>query len=147
MQPDNIRPVAKIPNFVFSDDISHFQSKSLRLRRQPALEPRRFHLSHYRRSAPQIPVFRCPSRAAAGRLCLFCRKVCGFPADFSGPGAARTGPGPLGQEPAPLGSKNAGKPAFFIPLRGVEARYCVVLLPQTCIAMLAWKAWWILIGC
>src|SRR5881394_1151870 len=85
MQPDNIRPVAKIPNFVFSDDISHFQSKGLRLRRQPALEPRRFHLSHYRRSAPQIPVFRWPSRAAAGRLCLFCRKVCGFPADFSGP--------------------------------------------------------------
>ena len=30
-------------------------------------------------------------------MCLFCRKVCGFPADFSGPGAARTGPGPLGQ--------------------------------------------------
>ena len=34
MQPDNIRPAARIPNITFSDDIVHFQSKVLRSRRQ-----------------------------------------------------------------------------------------------------------------
>src|SRR6266568_1977611 len=34
MQPDNIRPPARIPKLTFSDDIVHFQSKVLRSRRQ-----------------------------------------------------------------------------------------------------------------
>ena len=29
MQPDSIRPAARIPNVTFSDDIVHFQSKCL----------------------------------------------------------------------------------------------------------------------
>src|SRR5258708_10178019 len=35
MQPDSIRPVARIPNVTFSEDIVHFQAKALRSRGQP----------------------------------------------------------------------------------------------------------------
>jgi hypothetical protein len=43
MQPDSISPAARIPNFTFSDDIVHFQSKALRSRVNPAPETPRFH--------------------------------------------------------------------------------------------------------
>src|SRR5262245_4266108 len=75
MQPDNIRPVAKIPSFAFSD-IIYFHSKDLAVT-ACALKPTIPLIPLWSKSAT-IPAFRVFSRAAGGGLWLFCRNFCGF---------------------------------------------------------------------
>src|SRR5437899_680881 len=78
MQPDSIRPAARIPNFAVSDDIVHFQSKALRSRAKPAPETPRFPFISLSPKSVTIPELRCSFRVAARLLCLFCRKPGGF---------------------------------------------------------------------
>src|SRR6266702_2213714 len=82
MQPDNIRPAAKIPKVAFSDDIVHFQSKVLRTRRQ---------LSAINATIPLIPLSAktgnyssaCALVRRCGRLAVaFLPQVLRFRVDF-----------------------------------------------------------------
>src|SRR5882672_61671 len=77
MQPDSIRPAARIPSFAFSDDIVHFQSKASREAPLLSLNAT-IPLILLSPKLVTIPEFRCLCRASAPRLCLFYRKFDGF---------------------------------------------------------------------
>src|SRR5882672_6633344 len=77
MQPDSIRPAARIPSFAFSDDIVHFQSKASRGAPVLSLNAT-IPLTPLSSKPATIPEFRCSCRAAERWLCLFYRKSGGF---------------------------------------------------------------------
>src|ERR1035438_5591095 len=74
MQPVNIKPAARIPNFNFSDDMVYFRSKDFASARQLCAQNATIPLSLLSSKSVIIPDLRWLSRAATGPLCLFCRK-------------------------------------------------------------------------
>ena len=79
LQPDNIRPAARIPNITFSDDMVHFQSKApafaapiLRLKRHNSINP------IIGKNRQLFQMLSSLFGAAGGWLWLLCRKFCGF---------------------------------------------------------------------
>src|SRR5262245_60956860 len=110
MQPDNIRPAARIPNFAFSD-MTHFQLKVaagamfLRWNCDDSARP-----LWWKRIA--IPAFRWSLRAAAGWVWHFCRAA----------GTDLTG-------------KKRRKNRRFFKIHIGSRAYCIIALPPPCRAI------------